>query len=208
MMTKYSIKSCVLAFCGATLLTIANGAPASAVVIFSDHFNRPASNTVGNNWVEKQSNANDVAVTNWGRLRLRDNNGFPDAQASQLSLSTLGYENISISFRYRGLNTEAHDILRILYAADSGFSTAAIFTLENHGWTTVNFLALAADNANLFRFRLRTNVSEGAIGNNEGALIDNVVVRGDLIPVSEPGTAALFGLGLAGLGYARRRKFS
>lgn len=40
------------------------------------------------------------------------------------------------------------------------------------------------------------------VDNNRGPIIDNIQAM--LVP--EPGTFALFGLGLAGLGYARRRK--
>jgi hypothetical protein len=43
-------------------------------------------------------------------------------------------------------------------------------------------------------------------GGEDVAIIDNLMVFYTPTPVPEPGTLALFGLGLAGMGLARRRK--
>ena len=58
-------------------------------------------------------------------------------------------------------------------------------------------------------------------GNQEAVAFDNIRITGDLIPVPEPegepeettsvpepGTLTLFGLGLAGVGFMRRRRIS
>jgi PEP-CTERM motif len=47
---------------------------------------------------------------------------------------------------------------------------------------------------------------EGLGGDNVGAILDNVVLRDGGVAVPEPGTLALLGLGLVGLGLGRRRK--
>ena len=43
-------------------------------------------------------------------------------------------------------------------------------------------------------------------GGNEAIAFDNIRIEGDLKAIPEPGSIALFGLGLAGLAFARRRK--
>jgi hypothetical protein len=61
---------------------------------------------------------------------------------------------------------------------------------------------LGASNLANLQFSFWTNVS----AYNESAYIDNVVLRGTPISVSNPSSIALLGLGLMGLGLARRKK--
>ena len=206
-MTKNTFKSRVLTICGAAMLSMAISAPSSAVVIFSDDFNRPDNNTVGNGWTEIDSQNNDVKILN-NRLRLRDNDTTPDAQAAQLGLSTVGFENISLSYDWAPIGiSDPGDKLIVQISVGSGFTTIGTHFLGGAGGVfTSEFFSLPtfAYDTTPFKLRFRTNVTENSNGDREGAFIDNVVLSGTQIP--EPGTMAIFALGLAGLGYARRRK--
>lgn len=202
-----------MALGGAVLLSTAAGSSANAgVIIFEDDFNRNNSgiiNTVAGmeGWTEEPGGTStDVSIFNM-QLRLRDDIVDSGARASQLALSTLGFENITISYTFDRLNAEMADMLLVEYSTGGAFTTANMHALSGGG-SVVN-LSLAADNAAVFQFRFRTVVGTNFSGDNpdlDGALIDNVVVMGDRIVMPEPGTLALFGLGLAGLVVARRKK--
>jgi len=73
----------------------AMAAPASAVVFFTDDFNRANSQIVGNGWGESESENGGVRVyTN--TLRVRDQN--PTTGMAWHIVSTAGYQNITLSF--------------------------------------------------------------------------------------------------------------
>jgi len=187
---------------------------ASAVVIFSDDFNRDNSNTVGNGWNEIDDENNDVAIKD-NALMLRDNRSFwifdlIDAAASN-NASTTGFHDIFLDFDWKASdNTESSDKLYVSWTNADGIFDGLL------GWTELWSTSLGGSNfvsvslgaitdfnnlANL-KFAFWTDVSSS----REAAYIDNVVLRGTLTKVSNPSSVALLGLGLMGLGIARRKK--
>jgi len=204
-------------FCSAAIVALAIGAPASAGIISSDDFNRDNSNVVGNDWAEIESGNGDVKIAG-NRLRLRDNDGTPDAQASQLALSTTGFENILLSYDWAPIGApETGDMLFVKYSIGGAFTLVDFHELivADGIFTSQLDIALSADDKATFQIRFRTDVTEGPDGEKEGAFVDNVLIKGDEIAapppstsIPAPGTLALFGLGLLGLGATHRRKFA
>ncbi len=192
-------------------------ASASAAVLFSDNFNRANSSTVGNSWAEHEEDADDVAIST-NRLQLRDHqNPAPDATASQF-ISTLGYNNITLSFDWAPIEvSDVGDSLFAEWRVGSSAWTMLGGTFDLGGstvFTSAGPLSLGntADNLLSLEIRFRTLVTSGSNGVEEGAFLDNVVVSGTAIAaqdVPEPLTLSLFGAGLMGTGFAalrRRRK--
>lgn len=200
----------------AVVATLWTASPASAAQIFSDNFNRSNNNTVGNNWSEIEDSNHDVSIVS-NRLMLEDEGGnqFIDAAATQLSISTLGYQNITLSFDWAALtDSDSSDLLIAEWRIGSGaWNTATggtnLATLGlggNGSFTGSGTLDLiGAGNQSNIQFRFRTNVSD----HDEGAYVDNVVLSGTAIsttPVPEPASLTLFGSGLLGLGAMIRRR--
>jgi hypothetical protein len=178
--------------------------PASADVLFFDDFNRGTNNTVGHGWSEANDQPNDVSIYR-GTLLLRDNG--PNAAARQLHLSTLGYENIVLSFTWRVLApSDANDRLRVSTTSDGTVGSYRLGGNTRIHTETIHLSDLANDLADFgFTFRIRVDRPD------EGVRIDNVSLTGDLIApsVPEPSTWAMMTLGFAGVGfmaYRRRRQ--
>jgi hypothetical protein len=200
----------------AVVATLWTASPASAAQIFSDNFNRSNNNTVGNNWSEIEDSNHDVSIVS-NRLMLEDEGGnqFIDAAATQLSISTLGYQNITLSFDWAALtDSDSSDLLiaewrigsGVWNTATGGTNLATLGLGGNGSFTGSGTLDLiGAGNQSNIQFRFRTNVSD----HDEGAYVDNVVLSGTAIsttPVPEPASLTLFGSGLLGLGAMIRRR--
>jgi hypothetical protein len=177
---------------------------ASATVIFQDDFNRADSNNVGNGWSTIEDDRNDVAIRN-NTLQLRDNQRGIDAAAWHYN-STETFSEIYIDFDWAAsYNTESRDDLYLSWFDGTDWNDIWHTTLGGSGFASVSVGAIAgAENLSDFGFAFWTDVSSS----REAAFIDNVVLRGTVTSVSEPGSLALLGLGLAGLGFVRKQKKS
>ena len=175
--------------------------PACADIIFADSFTRRSSNTVGapleypsEVWRETNRQTNDVAIVR-GRLQLRDRG----ATAAQLDLSTAGFENIVLSYRWAPLaQSDPTDRLLVRWNDGTGLVTLATHQLCGRGnlfqSNSISFSSLASYRSDVeIRFTLVVNAP------NEGALIDNVLVSGDRIAITAIPEPSVFAVMLAGL---------
>lgn len=196
----------------------ASAGAANAGVIFQDDFNRSSSNTVGNGWTERENGSSDVAV-NSNALQLRDeaSGGAPDAAAATAVIDASGLTNVTLSFDWTAINgNETNDYLYVSYAIvpapsmsqETSWTQVFSGSDDNGGSFSESFVLAGLEGAN-FQLMFWTDVSR----NNEGFMIDNVVVDG--IVIDDPNAAAvpvpaalpLMGAGLVGLGLiARKRK--
>ena len=193
------------------ILAFAASSSANAALIWSDEFSRSNSNTVGNGWSETENDSNDVAIVFDNYLLLRDKS--PDAMAIQSGISTFGYENITVEFRWRPWDAESNDYLSFVYQAqpDLDWTLGYVSNLggsESYRTVTVA-LNLAANNTET----LDIGFILDATYKTDAAKIDYVRIYGDELigggggtAVPEASAVALFGLGLLGLGSVARKR--
>jgi PEP-CTERM motif len=192
---------------------------ASATVIFADNFERPDSSVVGapaafptDVWTERSLPSSalgrGISISD-GIMLLHDprRDDRPQLErAAQENLSTLGFENIILTYTWTPFgHPDDHPSDRFTIVVTSDDNDAVIHSLGGVGGTDVIHLSSLADNLATFGFRFSLQVNDF----REGLIIDNVVLSGDPISsaVPEPSTWAMMILGFAGVGFmAYRRK--
>lgn len=145
-------------------------------------------------------------VSSAGNLAALDDSSFSDLTSTAIGPNSFG-SDLVISF-LPGVNAIAFDVFQV-FAAPQGI-TVSLFDISDVliASTDVEATSLGGffgviDDMNLIgAITLSANNPTGA------ELIDNVAFGlVDATAVPEPGTLALFGLGLAGVGLARRRRY-
>ncbi len=205
------MKKLLMLLCAVTLALGMMGS-ARADIIFNDDFARASypQNTLGNGWTKTFTQNNDVQIRSTGVANPPGELWLRDISASATHQdSTVGFTNISLSFKWRGMaNNEGTETLGLRWfdgttTHDSGLS----LLLTNTPYTPETYLfPVAAAGKSAFSFTFYTDDIEF----NEAGRIRNVTLSGDIAePVPEPATVALLGIGIAGLAGAevrRRRK--
>ncbi|UCG16557.1 MAG: hypothetical protein JSV19_00675, partial [Phycisphaerales bacterium] len=170
-------KLCIGACCPTVLLVgllvcAVPAAPVSAQCPFTDDFERPDSNTVGNGWVEVEKQSDDCAIVS-GYCQIRDR--IPDGQITQSGILTTGLQNISFRYEWRGnsISTGSDYLIVAWKRSDTGtWSTLGTHTLDQ---TTFTFesraLPVEAEDTSIdIRFTVSVAVKD------HGAEVDNVEV--------------------------------
>jgi hypothetical protein len=196
--------------CGLALAVVATSAQAD--LIWSDDFDRPNNNTVGHGWNEIESRSDEVRIYN-GYLLLKDyTQNNTDIGAEQHGISTVGYNNITVEFKWRPWDTESNDSFSLEYQVLPLVTWMSVFDTTLGGsevWQTETIdLSFYADNISELDLRFMLDASY----KKEGVKIKYINVYGDVIPtgggssVPEPATVGLFGMALLGLGLAARQR--
>jgi hypothetical protein len=185
--------------------------PAEAVTIFFDDFNRtPAANTVGNNWIETETDAPAVRVDTNTLLMAGNGNAPRYATQGNAILSTIGLTNITLDYQWSSAGAETGDFLNVYWSPDgTSFTQLASHALSNTSLVSASW-SLGAAAANLadisIRFELVANMG------GDTARVDNVHVQGVAaapapVPIN-PSLAAqlLAGFGILVLGLSRRNR--
>lgn len=199
----------IIGFIGATLLSVG----ANAGIIFQDNFDLEAGaagnsslNYTGfNYWTVSDGTVDVVANPNgWGIscaggigkcVDLDGSTGNAGTLTSNIFLLGAGTYSLSFDFSGNQRGGSSDTMLMTL----GGFLNESFTLAPSAPWTTItrNF-TVTADTTNYLVFN-------HAGSDNMGIMLDNVSLS-KLSEVPEPTALTLLGLGLIGLGFARRRK--
>lgn len=144
-------------------------------------------------------------VSSAGNLAALDGSSFSDLTSTAIGPNSFGSDLI-ISF-LPGVNAVAFDVFQV-FAAPQGI-TISLFDISDVliGTTEVEATSLGGFFGVIDDMDLIGTISLSANNPSGAELIDNLAFGlADATAVPEPGTLALFGLGLAGVGFARRRR--
>ena len=183
--------------------------PARAALIWQDEFARPSSSSVGNGWIEVENDADDVGIVFNHYLLLRDRR--PDGEATHAGISTLGYDTITVEFRWRAWSAEGADRLRFSYQSapilswETGFDTG-LGASEIYRTEVIALDATASNIATLaLSFAIDADNYNDAVKLDYVRVFGNAIAAGSATSIAEPAALALAGLGLIGIAAAIRR---
>jgi hypothetical protein len=190
-------------------LSVAAAMPGTAATILTDNFNRGDSNLVGNGWTEVEPQPSDVRLH--GQVVELTDIGSQILQAS--GVSTVGFDDITLGYDWARIgNTEAGDAFAVEWRDGSlagAWTLLGMHSLDGSGtaFTGESVSLLNAGGLTDLEFRFRNLVT----GNNEGLLLDNIVLSGTPLialqqqQVPEPGSFALAGIAVVLLALSRRK---
>jgi hypothetical protein len=190
-------------------LGLALAGTADATVVFSDDFNSE------NGGVANASTLNYASFDNWtvsnGTVDLIGNGYFDFLPGNGLYVDMDGSTRDAGKLTSTSINLAAGTyVLQFELAGNRRDGSSESVTVQVGLGTYVNQLISLAQNAPFTAYQYSFIVAapttvnltfEGAGGDNIGMLLDDVSIR-----VPEPASLALFGVGLLGVGLARRRR--
>ena len=183
-----------------TGLCMAFSAPGSAALVTNGSFESGLTGwTVSANGVDLLSAPTWEAANGTNSIDL---NAFLPSSISQ-TLSTVVGGNYLLQFALGGNFSTLGGNRTVNLSVDSATTGYSVtrpsgWSTGNIQWSTISYYFLASAPSTILSF---TSTSPAA----EGVMLDNISVT-ELAPVPLPGALALFGAGLAVLGFTRRRK--
>src|SRR4051812_32136799 len=108
--------------CGVIACALVAAQPAAATTIFFDDFNRANNATVGNGWAEGSGISIDT------NSMLFAGNATLTATQGTLTLSTVGFANLALSYDWSSSGGESDDRLLSFWSQDGGTTLNALGT--------------------------------------------------------------------------------